>query len=149
MISITFFKHINFRVAVPRLGLTAAGLVLALAGTQAIAVDSDADGIDDDLDNCIKAPNGPLILDAGGNSQLDTDGDGYGNLCDADLDNSGGVVNFADLALFKAVFGTNDADADFDGNNPPRWEWTLPISPSSRRCSGLRRVPPVSIPPVA
>jgi hypothetical protein len=84
------------------------------------AVDTDSDGIEDSQDNCIDQPNGPLIPDAGGNSQLDTDGDGYGNLCDADLDNNGGVVNFADLALFKTAFGTNDVDADFDGTNPPQ-----------------------------
>ena len=78
--------------------------------------DSDADGAADACDNCTLAPNGPLIADAGGNIQWDTDGDGFGNLCDGDLDNSSGIVNFADLALFKAVFGLSDADADFDGN---------------------------------
>ena len=50
-----FFKCTSCRLAVPRL-LTAAGLVLALASTQAIALDSDADGVDDNLDNCINAP---------------------------------------------------------------------------------------------
>ena len=39
-----------------------------------------------------------------------------GNLCDADLDHSGGVVNFADLALFKRAFGTSEPSADFNGN---------------------------------
>jgi hypothetical protein len=49
--------------------------------------------------------------------QQDTDVDGYGNVCDGDLDNSGGVVNFGDLAEFKTAFGTtDDPDADFDGS---------------------------------
>ena len=49
-------------------------------------------------------------------NQLDADGDLYGNACDADLNNSGGVVNFTDLALFRAVFGTANAGADLNGS---------------------------------
>jgi len=67
-------------------------------------VDSDSDGVTDNLDNCIDVPNGPLIPDAGGNSQRDTDGDGYGNSCDADLDNTS-MVNLSDFVLFRGVFG--------------------------------------------
>jgi hypothetical protein len=77
--------------------------------------DDDNDGIPNDSDNCITEANGTLIPDAGSNSQLDTDGDGYGNWCDADLDNSGSV-NFGDLAAFRAAFGTSDANADLDGS---------------------------------
>ena len=40
-------------------------------------------------DNCIDVANGPLILDPGGNSQRNTNSDGYGNMCDGDLDNDG------------------------------------------------------------
>jgi hypothetical protein len=83
--------------------------------TAEIALDTDGDGIADAQDNCTLVANGPLIPDAGGNSQLDTDGDNYGNICDPDLDNNG-IVQAADLALFKPLFFTNDADADFDGN---------------------------------
>jgi len=57
-------------------------------------------------DNCTAVPNP---------DQRDTDGDGYGNLCDPDLTNDG-VVNFADLAAFKAVYGTANADAAFNGD---------------------------------
>ena len=46
---------------------------------------------------------------------FDQDGDGYGNICDPDLDNNG-VVQAADLALFKPLFFTSDAVADLDGN---------------------------------
>lgn len=81
-----------------------------------LLADSDADGAYDEQDNCIYAANGPLLPDAGGNSQRDTDGDGYGNICDGDLDNSGGIVNFADLAAFKAMFGTTNANGDLNGS---------------------------------
>ncbi len=70
----------------------------------AAAADSDSDGIPDALDNCINAPNGPLIRDAGGNSQWDTDGDAYGNVCDADINNSG-TVTTADFGLLRSVLG--------------------------------------------
>jgi hypothetical protein len=78
-------------------------------------IDTDGDGVPDDQDNCINAANGLLIPDAGGKVQLDTDFDGYGNACDGDLDNSGGIVNFGDLAAFKTAFGTTDPRADFNG----------------------------------
>jgi len=68
--------------------------------------DGDHDGIADAVDNCLGRANA---------DQRDTDGDGYGNACDADLDNSG-TVNFGDLAIFHRKFGTADPDADFDGN---------------------------------
>ncbi len=47
-------------------------------------VDTDADGIPDYKDNCRLAPNGPLNPGDVGNSQLDTDGDGVGDICDDD-----------------------------------------------------------------
>lgn len=81
-----------------------------------LLTDSDADGAHDGQDNCIDAANGPLLPDAGGYSQRDTDSDGYGNICDGDLDNSGGIVNFADLAAFKAMFGTTNANGDLNGS---------------------------------
>lgn len=77
--------------------------------------DSDSDGVTDDLDNCINQPNGPLILDAGGFSQRDVDGDGYGSMCDGDFDNNL-FVNFADLAALKANFGTMEALYDMNGD---------------------------------
>ncbi len=79
------------------------------------STDTDGDGVADYLDNCVLVANGPLIPDAGGNSQLDTDGDGYGNICDGDFDNTG-FVGFPDLSTFKAGFGTTDQLTDMDGN---------------------------------
>lgn len=81
-----------------------------------LLADKDADGAHDGQDNCVDGANGPLLPDAGGSSQLDTDGDGYGNICDGDLDNSGGIVNYGDLAAFKAMFGTTNANGDLNGS---------------------------------
>ncbi len=86
-----------------------------LAITTTAPPDADGDGVEDALDNCTNAPNGPLAPDAGGASQRDTDGDGYGNLCDGDFDGNG-FVNYADLAYFRAAFGTADEHADLDGS---------------------------------
>jgi FtsP/CotA-like multicopper oxidase with cupredoxin domain len=110
------FRH-HTRGRWTTIGVSAAGLLLALTSAQAlaVAVDSDSDGVDDNLDNCISVPNGTNTFPAGDpRIQCDTDGDGIGNICDADLDSSGGVVNFADLAAFKAAFGTTDPDADLN-----------------------------------
>jgi len=67
----------------------------------------DGDGIGDACDNCT------LVANA---DQRDTNGDGFGNICDADLDNDG-TVGFSDFSLFRAAFGsTGDLDADLDGD---------------------------------
>jgi hypothetical protein len=103
-------------------------------------MDSDNDGISDDQDNCILIPNGPLAPDAGGNSQLDTDGDGYGNLCDGDLNNNGDT-NTLDLNLYKLAHRTSpgdanyDVDADFNGDGTIN---TLDLN----IYKGLHRLPP-------
>ncbi|MEM7081431.1 MAG: thrombospondin type 3 repeat-containing protein [Pseudomonadota bacterium] len=71
-----------------------------------LALDGDGDGATDDVDNCL------LIANP---AQRDTDGDGYGNFCDADLNNDC-VVNFLDLAALSSLFLTTDEDADFNGD---------------------------------
>ena len=68
--------------------------------------DTDGDGVLDHEDNAILVPNA---------DQRDTDGDGYGNIVDADLNNDM-TINFADLSLMKQRFFSADADADLDGN---------------------------------
>ncbi|MEM7081833.1 MAG: dockerin type I domain-containing protein [Pseudomonadota bacterium] len=70
------------------------------------AIDGDCDGIVDTSDNCRLSPNTP---------QRDTDGDGFGNACDPDLNNDQ-IVNFIDISLFSARFLTSDADADLNGD---------------------------------
>lgn len=68
--------------------------------------DTDGDGVADTADNCT------LVANA---SQLDTNGDNYGNACDPDLDNNG-TVNFLDAAAFGALFGPGTGDGDFNGD---------------------------------
>lgn len=83
--------------------------------------DTDNDGVPDFEDNCIEVANGPILPDAGGASQRDTDGDGFGNMCDPDVNNDG-VVNFGDLAALQFSFyeaagsPLYNAHVDFDGD---------------------------------
>jgi hypothetical protein len=85
-------------------------------GVSAVPVpDADGDGVPDTDDNCTLIPNGTTIPDEGGNSQLDSNGDGYGNACDADLNNDG-VVNGLDVGPFVDQFGTSGPAADFNGD---------------------------------
>ena len=72
----------------------------------ALACDADNDGICDDRDNCVLVAN----VD-----QRDTDGDGFGNVCDADLNNDC-IVNFADLHLIRSLFFTRDPNCDLNGD---------------------------------
>ena len=55
-------------------------------------------------DNCIDVPN----ID-----QLDTDGDGYGNVCDGDLNNDGDT-NTLDLNLYKLAHRSACGDDNYD-----------------------------------
>lgn len=74
------------------------------AGAQ---TDTDGDGVSDPIDNCT------LVANA---DQRDSNGDFYGNFCDADLNNSGGNVDGADYGYFRAFYGSGNADADFNGD---------------------------------
>jgi hypothetical protein len=68
--------------------------------------DTDSDGVGENSDNCSLVSNP---------SQNDSDGDGFGNHCDADLNNDG-MTNSDDLGLFKLVFFGTDPDADLNGD---------------------------------
>jgi hypothetical protein len=57
--------------------------------------DLDGDGVANTADNCT------LVVNA---NQLDADGDAYGNICDADLNNSGATTS-ADFGLLRSVIG--------------------------------------------
>ena len=81
--------------------------------------DGDSDGVGDACDNCTQVANA---------DQRDTDADGYGNRCDADLNNDpAALVNVFDLGQFRSVFGSaapgiepyelaDHADFNGDGN---------------------------------
>ena len=68
------------------------------------APDTDEDQVRDFMDNCTLDPN---------TGQNDSNGDGFGNICDPDLDNSG-AVNFADYALLTAAFLSAPGDANWN-----------------------------------
>ena len=82
------------------------GAGLSSRGAGGGAPDTDGDGVADDVDNCTDVVNP---------DQRDTNGDGFGNACDADLNNDG-TINVVDLGLLRAVFFTADPDADFNGD---------------------------------
>lgn len=67
-------------------------------------VDTDGDGVNDPVDNCVAVQNP---------QQTDGDGDGFGNLCDTDLNNDC-ITNVVDLGLLRSVFFTSDPAADFN-----------------------------------
>lgn len=69
-------------------------------------VDTDGDGVPDSADNCLTAANP---------NQIDSNGDGYGNVCDADF-NDDCVVNVIDLGFLRSVFFTPNPDADLNGD---------------------------------
>ncbi len=81
--------------------LTSPGSLVTILGTN-----SDADTVQDHRDNCL------LVTNA---NQRDTNGDGFGNICDADLNNDL-TVNMSDFSMFRSAFGTANPDADFNGD---------------------------------
>ena len=68
--------------------------------------DVDGDAVPNRHDNCTVVANA---------DQRDTDNDGIGNACDADLNNDC-TLSFHDLALFRAAFFSSDPDADLNGD---------------------------------
>ena len=83
-----------------RLTIFATAITFLLWGTPALAGDFDGDGVEDEFDNCSERANP---------TQDDTDCDTFGNLCDADYDNSG-IANFANFGEFVLAFGTTDEE---------------------------------------
>jgi photosystem II stability/assembly factor-like uncharacterized protein len=68
--------------------------------------DRDSDGVPDARDVC---------LDVADAAQLDTDGDGIGNRCDADFNNDC-VVNVVDLGAMRSGFFGTDSLYDLNGD---------------------------------
>ncbi len=79
-------------------------VTINIADNDALAVDTDQDGVADSSDNCVSLANA---------NQLNTDGDAQGNVCDADDDDDG----LTDAQ--EGARGTDplDADSDNDGHS--------------------------------
>jgi hypothetical protein len=89
--------------------ITDANVARSATVTITILSDIDQDGVADAQDNCT------LIANP---DQRDTNGDGYGNMCDPDF-NGDGTVNINDYNRLKARLGITpvvDVDTDLDGN---------------------------------
>lgn len=67
-------------------------------------VDTDGDGVFDNVDNCVNHVNP---------NQLDGDNDGTGNRCDADFNNDG-VIDSADAWLMRAMMAGEKPAADLN-----------------------------------
>jgi hypothetical protein len=77
--------------------------------------DADHDRVGDACDNCLEMENPRVVrlaFQTTTGDQLDDDADGFGNACDADLDEVGSTVNSTDFALFKASFGGRRSKAE-------------------------------------
>ena len=77
---------------------TLASLLWGMPALAGPATDFDVDGVIDSADNCSLVANP---------DQDDTDGDGCGNLCDADYTQTGSV-GFGDFGPFSVSFGTTN-----------------------------------------
>ncbi|MBI5788086.1 MAG: carboxypeptidase regulatory-like domain-containing protein [Candidatus Schekmanbacteria bacterium] len=114
--SLTDIAPATYSIKVTADGYLDANTSTVLSGSQSLnldirmmpagKVDTDNDNVPDECDNCIMAAN---------SSQTDTDGDGYGNACDGDLNNDG-KINAIDLGLFKKYFTSQNLVADFDAS---------------------------------
>jgi hypothetical protein len=91
------------------------GSMLTVTGN--IAPDTDGDGRVDPIDNCRLTSNAT----PGATYQLDANGDGYGNICDGDVNNSG-LVTSTDFNILRSVLNqssgasANAAQSDMNGS---------------------------------
>lgn len=88
-------------------------------------IDSDGDGVADDLDNC------PIVANP---DQLDTDGDGVGDACDDDIDGDGVLNDQDDCPLVVGSIENNGCPAA-DGDDEPVEEPTA--FPGTLSCNEL------------
>jgi hypothetical protein len=90
------------------MGICAALIGIAVFAEAGAIADTDGDLIPDVFDNCREVASGPNDT---GCQQTDSDGDGFGNVCDADYSNDG-VVAGTDFAIWAAGFGGTDPVLD-------------------------------------
>jgi hypothetical protein len=123
-------------------GLLAFGLAFtSFAGS---APDADGDGIPDQYDNCSQLPNSGLVSTFNCSMQEDTDGDGYGNACDADVTNTG-VVLLGDVSKVLSEFGLFGLPSDIDCSGATLLgdvsitlgRFNGPVGPSGLACAGI------------
>jgi len=69
-----------------------------------VTLDTDADGINDHDDNCRTVSNA---------SQVDSNGDGFGNRCDGDLNNNN-ATNAQDYVLFRQQLGQTSSPPNYN-----------------------------------
>ena len=84
----------------------AAGCFSLAQPQSAFAVDSDSDGVDDLIDNCLERANP---------SQTDSDGDSFGNACDQDYNNDS-MTDDTDKEILRADFYSSNANLDANGD---------------------------------
>jgi hypothetical protein len=116
--------------------------------------DSDLDGLDDDEDNCVYTANYDGVTtpawfahSCDQATQLDGDGDGYGNICDGDVDQSGAadVNDLIEIDDCQETQCTTPADNDLNcdgagGLSDLTWvnqlqKWVAVPGPSGLACA--------------
>lgn len=134
-----------------KVGVLASMIAILVAGLPFAAIagpalDMDSDGTLDSADFCKLNPNAPSPVGC------DTDMDGYGNACDADYNNDGGV-GAPDFPTFTGAFGSSGtpgfhvADHNCDGGvgapDFPTFTGTFggPPGPSGLSCAGTITCP--------
>lgn len=90
-------------------GLLSVGF--AMTASAGAVVDTDADLVPDQFDNCRNIKNGP----GDSSNQIDANLDGYGNRCDADWNNDG-FINGGDFSFYVSAFNTLNATIDMSGD---------------------------------
>ena len=107
--------------------------------------DTDGDGTQDNQDNCLTVANA---------DQLDSNADGYGNVCDFDWDNNGSVGS-GDFGRLVAGFGSVPGDANYNQDVDCNGDETIGSAefgclvsgfgaapgPSGRSCAGTTPCP--------